>query len=371
MKPAKAIRLALGIASLVAAAQASAMLLPVTDYANLAYKKYQELQDQLNAMVNTEYLSTIFEMTGLESGNKIDTINNGVANAVARINQVGTDLHNLTQLERSQPSRDACSATFSSDAFEKALCNQGSVQEDRDGLIAKVSNGVSDLYASVTAGAGAVTGLSINDSTSSAKLTLSQKAYAAYQKEQVAQFERYQAWVDAGKGAQATNPNLLMPMGNYNPQLTDEEIEMAKTYAFATYPPYVRKNIADPTSTNEIEAELRLKNTQNLVGAVINRQIELRVPPEPGQPSKLTTLEAQTALRFTDDGKLASDGNSWLQRTTQGGSYSTHAISRDGAIMKSIKIKQMIDRYESSLVRERLLASYVLNALNDPASKIR
>lgn len=370
MKLKNALKLGIGTTTLAASLHVSAMFLPVTDYANLANNIMQDMQAMMASMIKEEFRDAVFEMTGFGSESKVDATNNGVANAVARINQAAADLQNLAQLERSAPSRDACSATISSEAFANALCGQGSIQDEHNGLISEVSTSISEMYASISAGAGSITGLVTNAGTTSSTLTLSQKAYTQFQKRQIAEYDKYKAWSDAGKENQAKNPNLIMPMGNYNPQLSDEEIEMAKNYAFATYPPYVRTKIADPRSTNEIEEELRVKNATNFVGAVINRQIEMRLAPEPGQPSKLTTLEAQTALRFTDDGELSSDRNSWLQRITQDSSYSTHAISRDGAIMKSIKIKQMIDRYESSLLRERLLANYVLNSLNHTGNNL-
>jgi len=364
-------KLGIGTTALAASLQASAMFLPVTDYANLANNIMDNMQASLAALVKEQFRDTVFDMTGLGSENQIESVNNGAANTVARINKVAADLQNMTQLERAQPSRDACSATVSSQAFTDSLCAQGGVQDDHDSLIDSVSTSLSALYANIETGASSVTGLITNSGSDGGTTeTLSVKAYKEYQKKQIAAYAQFKKWSDAGKEAQASNPNLTMPMGNYNPQLSDEEIEMAKNYAFVTYPPYVRKKPSDPTNTLEIAAELRLKNMTNFIGAAINRQIEMRVPPQAGQLSKLSTLELQTALRFTDDGKLSTDKNSWLQRTTQDSSYSTNAINRDGAIMKSIKIKQMIDRYESSLLRERLLASYVLNKLDPPQKNL-
>ncbi|KPC16878.1 hypothetical protein [Pseudomonas amygdali] len=371
MKLKNMMKLGIGTTALAVSLHASAMLIPVTDYANLADKIYENIQASLAAAVKEVFRDTVFDMTGQAAKDQVDTVNNGAANAIARINKVATDLQNLTQLERSQPSRDACSATVSSKAFTDALCDQGSLQADRDTLINSVSTGLSSLYAKIGSGASSVTGLITNaDSTGGSEETLSEKAMKEYVAKQVAAYDTYKAWSDAGKDDVASNPNLLMPMGNYNPQFSEEDLKMAQNYAFITYPPYIRKNTTDPTSTAEIEAELRLKNATNLVGAVITRQAEMRTPPSAGQMSKLSTLELQTALRFTDDGKLSGDTNSWLERTTQDSSYSTHAINRDGAIMKSIKIKQMIDRYESSLIRERLLATYVLNQLNEPQKNL-
>lgn len=372
MKLKKMVKLGIGTTALAASLHVSAaMFLPVTDYANLANSVMDNIQASLAAAVKEAFRDTVFDMTGQGTESQVDAVNNGAANAVARINKAAADLQNLTQLERSQPSRDACSATVSSQAYTDALCDQGTLQADRDTLINSVSSGLSTLYANIESGTSSVTGLITNaDSAGGSEETLSEKAMKEYLAKQVAAYDEYKAWSDAGKDDVANNPNLIMPMGNYNPQFSDEEVKMAKNYAFVTYPPYVRSNPTDPKDTTEIEAELRLKNTTNLVGAVITRQIEMRTPPASGQLSKLSTLELQTALRFTDDGKLSGDTNSWLQRTTQDSSYSTNAISRDGAIMKSIKIKQMIDRYESSLIRERLLASYVLNKLNEPQKNL-
>lgn len=372
MKFNRKVRATLGFGCLMLSLGANAFLIPVNDYENLAQGIYEDVQQQLHAAIEYAHLDSIMQMYHVGKDSSIMAMNNGAANSVVRMNQVLADIQNMHQLERSLPTRDACTTTINGSAISDLACGDSSVLDTYQDGIDEVSGSVVGLYAKAKSVGRGITGMVTSSPTSgaSATLTESQKNYAAYLAKQIATHDKIKAWEDAGKGELASDPRLLMPMGNYNPQFSPEDLDMAQTYAYVTYPPYVRFNPTDPTEPQEILTELRMKNAVNDVGAVINRHIQMRTPPEPGHPSKLTALEAQTALRFTDQGALATDGKSWVTRVTQDNTYSTSAINREGAVMKSIQLRQMIDRYESNLIKEQLLAKYVLGVVDNPAKKM-
>jgi soluble cytochrome b562 len=349
----------------------AAFFIPVTDYANLAQRLYEEVQQEAAAATHLAGLDSIMQMFQNGADKSMQALNNGAANAAARMDQTLADIQNMAQLEKSMPTRDACTTSITGTSISNLACGDPAVQNDYQNIIDTVSGSVVGLYAKAQKATSGITGLVTSASTSvTPTQTESQKNYAAYLKKQIETFDQIKAWEDAGKGDLASDPRQLLPMGNYNPQFSDEELKMAQTYVYVTYPPYVRFNPTDPTEPQEILSELRMKNAVNNVGSVMTRQIEMRTPPSEGQPSKLTALEAQTAMRFTDQGALSTDGQSWITRVTQDNSYTTSAINREGAIMKSIKVRQMIDRYESSLIREKLLATYVLNVADNPSKKM-
>lgn len=363
-------RLAIGATALGMAMSAHAFLIPTTDYAMLAQKVAEDIQEQFQAAKELLHLDAIMQLYNTGKDSTITAVNNGAANAIVRMNKTLADIQNIEQLEKSLPTRDACSTHINGIAISDLACGDDSILSNYQDTIDKVSGSVVGLYTKAQKITSGITGLVTSASTATGvELTESQKAYAAYMQKQIETFDQLKAWDDAGKGEKARDPRLLMPLGNYNPQFSDEDLKMALTYAYVTYPPYVRSAPSDPTEPQEILTELRMKNAVNEVGAVINRHIQMRTPPADKQPSKMTALEAQTALRFTDNGALATDGQSWVTRVTQDNSYSTGALNREGAIMKSIKVRQMIDRYESSLIREQLLAKYVLNVADSPAEK--
>jgi hypothetical protein len=345
--------------------------IPVTDYANLYQRISEEVQQQAAAATKLVGLDSIMQLYQNGKEKSMDALDNGAANTAARMDKTLADVQNLDQLEKSLPARDACTTSISGGAISNLACGDQSVQKSYQDVIDSVSGNVVGMYAKAQKVGSGITALVTSASTSNtATQTESQKNYAAYLKKQIATYDQIKAWDDAGKGNAASDPRLLMPMGNYNPQFSEEDLAMAQTYAYVTYPPYVRFNPADPTEPQEFLSELRMKNSINKVGAAINRQIEMRTPPSDGQPSKMTALEAETAMRFTDQGALDTNGESFLTRVTQDNTYTTSAINREGAIMKSIKLRQMIDRYESSLIHEQLLSTYVLNAMDNPAKKM-
>jgi hypothetical protein len=365
---------ALGLSLSALAFQASAtFFIPVTDYANIAQRIEDDIAAAANAAKKMVDLDGIMQLYHTGKDSTMNAVNNGSANAVVRMGQVLTDIQNAAQVEKSQPTRDACTTTIGGTSLSDLACGDPSTQDNYQSTVDRISSRVVGMYTAAERTTSRITGMITSASSTgsgSTERSESQTKYDEYLAKQIETYDQLKAWADAGKESASLDPRLLLPLGNYNPQFTEEDQQMAEVYAYVTYPPYVRKNPADPIAAQEFMAELRKKNDMGVVGTVINRQIQMRVPPQPGKPSKLLAIEAQTAMRFTDEGALSTDGQSWITRVTQDNSYSTSAINREGAIMKSIKVRQMIDRYESSLVREQMLATYVLGILDNPSNKL-
>jgi hypothetical protein len=374
MKFKSTVACALGLSLCALAFQANAtFLIPVTDYAMLMQRIEDDLAAATNAAKKMVNLDAIMQTYNAGRDSTINAVNNGSANSVARMNQVLADIQNATQMEKALPTRDACTTTIGGAALTDLACGDPSTQEDYESTMDRITSSVVGMYTAASRTTSRITGMVTSASTTGTGIvvkTESQKKYDQYLAKQIEIYDQLKAWADAGKESASLDPRQLLPMGNYNPQFNEEDQQMAQVYAYVTYPPYVRKNPVDPTAAQEFMAELRKKNDMGVVGSVINRQIEMRMPPQPGKPSKLLAIEAQTAMRFTDQGTLSTDDQSWLTRVTQDNSYSTSAINREGAIMKSIKVRQMIDRYESSLVREQMLATYMLGILDNPSNKL-
>lgn len=373
MKFKSTVACALGLSLCALAFQANAFLIPVTDWAQLKQRIEDDIAAATNAAKKMANLDAIMQTYNTGKDSTMSAVNNGSANAVIRMNQVLADIQNAAQVEKSQPTRDACTTAIGGGSLTNLACGDPSTQDNYDSTIERITSSVVGMYAAAAKTTSGITGMITSASsagTGSAEKSESQKKYDEYVTKQIETYDQLKAWADAGKESASLDPRLLLPLGNYNPQFNEEDQQMAQVYAYVTYPPYVRKNPADPIAEQEFMAELRKKNDMGVVGSVINRQIQMRVPPQPGQPSKLLAIEAQTAMRFTDQGALSPDDKSWITRVTQDNSYSTSAINREGAIMKSIKVRQMIDRYESSLVREQMLATYVLGVLDNPSNKL-
>lgn len=121
---------------------AALVLLSITSYSANAYVRQVEdaqkwIQDQYaNAQRMIEsskelvYLKTQLDSLSTFAEMTTDTINNGFANVIARLDTAEEEQQNLEQMERSQPARDACGTFTLADGLADSDCASGN-QIDR------------------------------------------------------------------------------------------------------------------------------------------------------------------------------------------------------------------------------------------------
>jgi hypothetical protein len=178
------------------------------------------------------------------------------------------------------------------------------------------------------------------------------------------------AWVDAGKGAKANNPALLLVTPDMAPAYTPEELEMALNMARLTYPPFVRKYGEDPVNDREVVKDMRQKLRIELANADIARQIGLRTSLDPNKPSKLMALGMPVALKFDNNNEIATDGESWIHKVALNNNTTPAEMSKEDLLMTGLKFNQALERYKSQLVTEQMLLNLYLVKLDKSDKRI-
>lgn len=110
--------------------QASAMVYMVEDAQAYIQDKYANIQRMIESSKELTYLKTQLESMGTFAEMTTDTVNNGFANVVARLDKGKEEKQNLEQLEKGQPAGDACSLfTISAGLAESDCASDDQMQQ--------------------------------------------------------------------------------------------------------------------------------------------------------------------------------------------------------------------------------------------------
>jgi hypothetical protein len=308
---------------------------------------------------------------------RVDAFNNGAANWVARVNQQVTDVFMLNQKANSMPSQDACTTVSVQGGLAEAVCGEGGIADAVAEKMGISNSGSLEMYQKAKTIVGSlipkVIGADAPGSGSSpgtAVETESTKAYKRFVAEEIAAVNKNKAWVDAGKGAKANNPALLLVTPDMAPAYTPEELEMALNMARLTYPPFVRKYGEDPVNDREVVKDMRQKLRIELANADIARQIGLRTSLDPNKPSKLMALGMPVALKFDNNNEIATDGESWIHKVALNNNTTPAEMSKEDLLMTGLKFNQALERYKSQLVTEQMLLNLYLVKLDKSDKRI-
>jgi hypothetical protein len=97
-------------------------LLPVTDYANFIQATYSDMMRAIESSKELAVLKNTLSAIGTFAEMQIDTVNNGFANVIARLDGGEEERQQLEQMERSQPAQDACATVVVSKGINEASC---------------------------------------------------------------------------------------------------------------------------------------------------------------------------------------------------------------------------------------------------------
>lgn len=102
----------------------------VSDEASFKQKYFDNFNRTVEAGKNFVLNAAQLEAIGNTAEMGVDAINNGFANATARLDKGKEERQNLEQLERSQPAQDACSTLTVSAGLNDAACSQIDQEEE-------------------------------------------------------------------------------------------------------------------------------------------------------------------------------------------------------------------------------------------------
>lgn len=96
----------------------------VKDPAGLMQSIYANINRTLEATKQFVVENSKLLAMGTAAEQEVESINNGFANTIARLDKGKEERHNLEQLERSQPAQDACSTLTVSAGLTDSACAQ-------------------------------------------------------------------------------------------------------------------------------------------------------------------------------------------------------------------------------------------------------
>jgi hypothetical protein len=183
--------------------------------------------------------------------------------------------------------------------------------------------------------------------------TQSEKDLDAYYKKLEASVDLQEKWIKEGKNP--NDPTLLLMAETDAPVYTDQELLMAVNQADLTYPQFIRKNLDDPQNERDVINDVRMKNAIASNSHVIYDQIALRTSPASGLPSKMMSMVMPVKLKLDNDGKLQTDGDSWIHKVALNEGTTPAEVSKEALLMKGLKLQQMLASYKSQLQVEALV----------------
>jgi hypothetical protein len=102
--------------------QANAMVYLVDDAQAYIQDNYANMQRMIESSKELVYLKTQLESLGTFAEMTTDTVNNGFANVVARLDKGQEEKQNLEQIEKGQPAGDACATVTLAAGISDAEC---------------------------------------------------------------------------------------------------------------------------------------------------------------------------------------------------------------------------------------------------------
>lgn len=352
------------VVALGAVPMANAYILLVSDFEKLKQAVTNDIKRSMEWMKENLYIQELMDAKKQYFDSSIDTINNGAANTVARLNGVLQEVTGLEQQSRQRPVQDACEKVYVQQALSDQLCNDDVIGTAVNDAIQVAPTGISDMYLKIKSrldGQVSSVWLQAADDGSSApaggkrEKTEAEKLIDTYNERMLAAYDQHKAWEDAGKQPLADDASLLFLSQNASPIYSTEELQMAVNQALITYRPYINLSRNDPTTEAEIVSELRKKNARGLVTAMVGRQIALRTAVADGQPSKLMLQTLPAEMYLDEDGSPSTDGESFIHKVALNSATSPAENARDDLLMAGVDMQLAIERLKSTLLIEQML----------------
>lgn len=302
---------------------------------------------------------------------KVEAMNNGFANWIARIDEGLANIGKLEQESRSRPVQGACEVIGVAKVTSSVECSQDDIKDMVRSTSEPVSSLISNFADKVMDGLGlassegslfSTANVAAGSDGAGAKKTQTEKDLDAYYKKLEAVVDLQDKWIKAGKNP--NNPNLLLMTESDAPVYTYEELLMAVNQADITYPQFIRKSADDPQNARDLINDLRMKNAVLNNTHVIYDQIALRTAPNDGMPSKMMALEMPVKLKLNNDGELQRDGDSWIHKIALNSDTTPAEVSKESLMMKGLKLQQMIAAYKSQLQFEALVLNGYLQKVD-------
>lgn len=301
----------------------------------------------------------------LEAQNRVDTFNNGFANWIARVDEGLAQIGLLEQQTRQKPVQDACQVI----GVAKVTTSVDCAQQDLKDMVRSTSEPVTSLISDFATQAKAALGIASTGSMfstanvaagsdGSIKKTQAEKNLDAYYKKMEASVDLQVKWINEGKNPNA--PSLLLMTESDAPVYTDQELLMAVNQADITYPQFIRKSPDDPQNARDLINDVRMQNAVMSNTHVIYDQIALRTAPANGMPSKMMSMMMPVRIKLDNDGKLQTDGDSWIHKVSLNEGTTPAETSKEALLMKGLKLQQMLASYKAQLqIEDLLLNKYI------------
>lgn len=316
--------------------------IPQADLARLGKLLAETIKDALEGKMVSEIKQTGLDMIGLGSKNKVDAVNNDVANAVVRTNKASEDVHNLEVLEKIQTSKSVCKDL----AFSLSM--------DTDKACEKM-NEIYDMYSAKP-----------NEAKSSALMTIAKGLNSSYMdvgNDHNQTLKRVIARHEAGlKGSP--------PVSYYSPDrfisqnvstFDADQVKDLKDFMFIIMPPiYDTKETDRSMQGNNVgsksadQHQNRNRIDRALTASVFSSSLMEKMPSATGvSPYAAMREYAKTTYSPENVEKL---GNSKDMTPTQ--------LYRQMAIMKAFKAHQLLKKYEHSLQMEQIAARKLIETID-------
>lgn len=328
MKP-RRLLLALGIAlPLNAFAQ-----IPDTDWAGLAQAILSNYQKLAAAAEKVSMMGAEVSHEGVMAEQRVDAWNTAAANAIIRMNQQRTDVHNKDVAQDARPLMDACSAFSTSFEIEEALCQymesmaRQAEKTDQKTLenspsLASTLTGKTPTGPAGAGGAAGAAGAGSKDKPSFAGLI-----------------------EDLG-------PENISPLVGIPVQVAKNEVADFQRMLDIAFPAYQgnpqRISTSDVPGLFEAREAIRTNLARKVAGSIAARRQADQGPSEAGMvsafgekwysPERLETLAA---------GKTITEESLW----------------RDRAVSRAFMVWRAVNDYEIALEREVILATQLLEAV--------
>lgn len=363
----------LGVAILAGSiSSANAFIVPNTDIKQFQLRVTDDINRSLEFLKSTAGYQALDQARSYDTQGRVDAFNNGAANWISRVQQQATDVFNLQKEEDSKPLQNACETFSVQGAASDALCEEGGILDAIAENLGIVSTGSLETYQKAKDTVSSlIPGSIMADAPGGKKSaeTESEKALKKFIAAELAAIDKHTAWIEAGKGAQANDPSLLLVTSDIAPSYDAEQLDMALNMARLTYPPFVRKSTLDPSNVREVAQDMRQKLAIEVPNSVIARQIALRTSLDPRKPSKLMALGMPVTLMFDDENEISTEGESWIHRIALNNNTTPGEVSKEALLMKGLQVNQAIENYKSQLVKERMILNIYLSRLDKKAEK--
>lgn len=322
--------------------------IPKIDFAKLTETIYKNAVDQMNGEMRKLIEQDFLKMIGQNGKDKVDAINNDIANAIARINGGEQDVNNIDALEQMQTSKSVC----------KDMAFSMSMDTDK---ACETMNDIYDMYGPGNSEA----------SKSTALMTIAKGLNSSFMDVEHVHNQNIKRIITRHEaGLSASNP-----VGYYSADrfissnvstFDNDQVKDFKDFMYIIMPP-VYESLETERSIegqNVGAKSIDMKHNRDrldraLTSSVFASSLMEKMPSKAG-PSPLATMREFAKTTYSPE-NVEKLGNDKEMTPTQ--------LYRKMVIMKAFKAHQMLMTYEHSLDSETLAARSLIETL-EPRSKL-